>query len=70
MAEARQPVVLLDPDEAPEAAARNVLEENALDRILRAECEDVFDLGPLHQPGHGGTIVGCARADPRSSRAG
>ncbi len=38
-----EPVVALERGEAAEPAARDVLEEDALDRLLRAEVEDLFE---------------------------
>ena len=43
VAERRQPPVLGERREAAEAAAGDVLEEDALDRILRAEREDLLE---------------------------
>ena len=51
MAERLQPATPLDRREAPEPPACHVLEEDALDRLLRAEREDLLEPGLL-QPGH------------------
>jgi hypothetical protein len=47
VAERLQPAGSLERGETPEATARDVLEEDALDRILRAEREDLLVLGLL-----------------------
>ena len=44
MAEPDEPAVLLEPHEAAEPPARDVLEEDALDRILGAVLEDLRQL--------------------------
>jgi hypothetical protein len=41
MAEREQPAVVLERREAPEAPPPDVLEEDALDRLLCAEVEDL-----------------------------
>jgi hypothetical protein len=41
VAERNQPVVAFERREAPEPTARDVLEEDALDRFLGAEAEDL-----------------------------
>ena len=51
MAERDEPAVLGHSGEAAEAAARDVLEEDALDRILRAEGEDLLQ-GRLDEVRH------------------
>ena len=51
VAERLEPPVLLDRREPAQAAPRHVLEEDALDRVLRAECEDLLE-PRLLQPGH------------------
>jgi len=43
VAERDEPAVLAQPGEAPEPAPRDVLEEDALDRLLRAEGEDLVE---------------------------
>ena len=43
VAQRRERAVLLERAEAPEPAPRDVLEEHALDRILRAEGEDLLE---------------------------
>src|SRR5581483_10273254 len=55
--------------EAPEPAARDVLEEHALDGLLGAELEDLLHtrLGQLHH--YLVRIVGCAGARPPPSRS-
>ena len=40
---ATKPLVALERGEATEPAPRDVLEEDALDRLLRAEVEDLFE---------------------------
>ena len=54
MAERLKPPVHLDGREAAQAAPRHVLEEDALDRVLRAEREDLIE-PRLLQPGHRST---------------
>jgi hypothetical protein len=52
VAEGREPpVVGLDRGEAPEPAPRHVLEEDALDRLLRTEVQHLLELR-VHQPRH------------------
>ena len=45
MAEREEPAVLLERREAPEPAAPDVLEEDALDRLLRTEDEHLVERG-------------------------
>ena len=54
VAERLEPPVVLDRREPAQAAPRHVLEEDALDRVLRAEREDLVK-PRLLQPGHRST---------------
>jgi hypothetical protein len=47
-----QPLPVADGGEAPEPPARHVLEEDALDRVLGAEGEDLAELRALDQTRH------------------
>ena len=54
MAESDELLVVREPDESAEPAPRDVLEEDALDRILGAEAQDLLARGVdelrLHSP--------------------
>jgi hypothetical protein len=43
VAERDQPLVTFEPGEATEPAARDVLQEDALNRLLCTEVEDLFE---------------------------
>ena len=43
MAESDQPLVAFEPGEATESASCDVFEEDALDRLLCTEVEDLFE---------------------------
>jgi hypothetical protein len=49
VAERPQPSVAVERGEATEAATRDVLEEDALDRLLRTEREDLIE-GRVDEP--------------------
>jgi hypothetical protein len=56
VAEGGQATVVLDRPKAPKASPRHVLEEDALDRILRAEVEDLVE-ARLDERDHEDAIV-------------
>ena len=54
VAERDEPAAVLERDEAAEPAPGHVLEEDALDRVLGAEREDIRERRSVDEPRHGG----------------
>src|SRR5439155_13521827 len=69
VAERGQPPLALDAAEASEAAPGDVLEEDALDRILGAEDEDLLDVGLDEAVAHDFPILPASRPRPAAAPA-